>query len=80
LFATALGRNSSAGQVSAALAGSTLRAAVKVAAGEGAAASVASAEVAARVEGASKTMFYRFARIATVLWLAVCVVAVAVFR
>ena len=67
LFATGLALNSASAQVTATLADSTLRAALKVAAGEGVTGGVVSAEVAALVQGASKTMFSSKAKIATVL-------------
>src|SRR5262249_27425671 len=67
LFATALALHPASGRVSAALAGSTLRAAVQAAAGGSGVAGVVSAEVAALVQGASKTMFSSKAKIATAL-------------
>jgi hypothetical protein len=69
LCAAALALDSSSGRVSAALADSTLRAAVKVAAGRGAVACGVSAEVAALVQGASKSMFHSKLKIATALLL-----------
>src|SRR5205823_5754951 len=69
--------NSASGQVAATLAGSTLRAAVQVAAGGGAVAGVVSAEVAALIQGASQIMFFSKAKIATALLLAVSVAATA---
>src|SRR5262245_20705496 len=69
LCAAALALDSSSGRVSAALADSTLRAAVTVAAGGGAVAGVVSAEVAALVQGASKSMFHSKLKVATVLLL-----------
>jgi RNA polymerase sigma factor (sigma-70 family) len=67
-IALALGSSS---PLSAALADSTLRAAVKMAAGGAEAAGAVSAQVAALVQGASQTMFYSKAKIATTLVLAV---------
>jgi RNA polymerase sigma factor (sigma-70 family) len=67
LFATTLGLNSASG-VSATLAGSTLRAAVKGAAG---------GRVAALVQGAGTTMSFSKARIATALVLVVSVAVTA---
>jgi RNA polymerase sigma factor (sigma-70 family) len=78
LGAAALALPSTPGRVSAALADATLRAALKAAAGKGAAAVGVSAEVAALVAGASKTMFDSKARIATVVLLAVGVAALGV--
>jgi hypothetical protein len=75
LFATALALHSASGRVSAALADGTLGAALKLAAGKGAVAGVASAEVAALVKGASKTMFYSKGKIATALLLAAGIAA-----
>jgi RNA polymerase sigma factor (sigma-70 family) len=75
LFATALALHSASGRVSAALADGTLRAALKLAAGKGTVAGVASAEVAALVQGASKTMFYSKGKIATALLLAAGIAA-----
>ena len=75
LFATALALNSSSAQVPAALADSTLRAAVKVAAGGAVVGGVVSAEVAALIHGASKTMFVSKAKIATALLLCLCLAA-----
>jgi RNA polymerase sigma factor (sigma-70 family) len=77
LCAAALALGSAPGRVSAALAESTLRAAVKVAAGGGAVAGVVLAEVAALVQGASQTMCTSKAKIATALVLAVSVAAAA---
>jgi protocatechuate 3,4-dioxygenase beta subunit len=77
LAATALALNSASGQVAAALASSTLRAAVQVAAGGGAVAGVASAEVAALIEGASPVLFCSKAKLATVLLLVMGVTATA---
>jgi len=57
LAATALALNSSSGRVSAALADSTLRAAMKVAVGGGVVTGAASAGVAGLVQGVSKSMF-----------------------
>jgi RNA polymerase sigma factor (sigma-70 family) len=71
LCAVALGLNSASSRVSAALAESTLRAAVKVAASGSVAAGAVSAQVAALVQGASQTMFCSKAKIATALVLAV---------
>src|SRR5262249_57465190 len=56
LAATALALHSASGPVSAALVNSTLRAALRVAAGGGVAAGAVSAEVAAPVQGASQTI------------------------
>jgi protocatechuate 3,4-dioxygenase beta subunit len=70
LFATALALNSSSAQVPAALADSTLRAALKVAAGGALVAGVVSAEVAALVHGVNKAMFASKVKIATALLLA----------
>jgi RNA polymerase sigma factor (sigma-70 family) len=75
LFATALALSSASGRVSAMLADSTLRAAVKVAAGQGVSAGLVSAEVAALVQGASKTMFCGKAEMLAVLLLIVGVAA-----
>jgi RNA polymerase sigma factor (sigma-70 family) len=72
LCAVALALNSASSRVSATLADSTLRAAIKVAVGGGVAGTV-SAEVAALVQGASKTMFHSKAKIATVLMVALSV-------
>jgi RNA polymerase sigma factor (sigma-70 family) len=77
LSAAALALGSGSGKVSAALADATLRAALKVAAGRGLGAGAVSAEVAALVEGASKTMFSGKAKIATILLLAVSAAATA---
>src|SRR5262245_24709870 len=77
LFATTLTLNSASAQVSAPLADTTLRAALKVAAGQGVVASGVSAEVAALVQGASTTMFYGNVKIATLLLVALSVVALA---
>jgi RNA polymerase sigma factor (sigma-70 family) len=77
LAATALALHSASGKVSAALADSTLRAAVRVAAGGGVVAGVVSAEVAALVQGASKSMFSSKAKIATILVLAMTIAASA---
>jgi len=57
LAATALALDSSSGRVSAALADSTLQAAMKVAVGGGVVTDAASAEVAGLVLGVSKSMF-----------------------
>jgi RNA polymerase sigma factor (sigma-70 family) len=73
LAATAFVLHAASGKVSAALADSTLRAVVEVAAGGG----VVSAPVAALVQGASKSMFSSKAKIATILVLAISVAAVA---
>src|SRR5262245_869839 len=78
LFAAALGLNPAAGGVPAALAGSTLRAAVTVTAGGRVAAGLVSAEVAALVQGGGMTMFLSKAKIATAL-LVVAGVAVTAF-
>jgi RNA polymerase sigma factor (sigma-70 family) len=75
LFATALALNSSSAQVPAALADSTLRAALKVAAGGAVVAGVVSAEVTALVHGANKAMFVSKAKIATALLLSLCLAA-----
>jgi RNA polymerase sigma factor (sigma-70 family) len=75
LAAAALALGSGSGKVSATLVASTLRAVLAMAAGGGAAAGGVSAEVAALVEGASKTMFSGKAKIATVLLLAVSAAA-----
>jgi RNA polymerase sigma factor (sigma-70 family) len=77
LTAAALALDAGSSSLSAALADSTLRAAVKVAAGEGVGAASASAEVVALVEGASTTLFHGKARLATVVVLAASVVAAA---
>ena len=75
LCVTAVALHSSPGRVSAALADATLRAAVKVAAGQGVSAGLVSAEVAALVQGASKTMFCGKAEMLAVLLLIVGVAA-----
>jgi RNA polymerase sigma factor (sigma-70 family) len=75
LATTALALHSASGKVSATLVDSTLRAALKVAAGGGALAGGVSAEVAALVEGASKIMFSGKAKIATILLLAISAAA-----
>jgi RNA polymerase sigma factor (sigma-70 family) len=77
LAATALALHSTSGKVAAALAESTLQAAVKVAASGGIVAGVASAPVAALVQGASKSMFSSKVQIATILLLALSLVAAA---
>jgi protocatechuate 3,4-dioxygenase beta subunit len=64
-----------AGKVSAALAEATLRAAVRVAAGRGAVAGVASAEVVALVEGVNKSIFSGKVQLVTAVLLAVCLAA-----
>jgi hypothetical protein len=69
LFATALALNFGSAQVSAALADSTFRAAVKVAAGRGVVGDAVSAEVAALVQGASKAMLQSNAKAVLVLLL-----------
>jgi RNA polymerase sigma factor (sigma-70 family) len=78
LCAVALGLNSASSRLSAALADSTLRAAVNVSAHGAVAATGVSAEVAALVQGASQTMFYSKAKIATALVLAVSLALSAV--
>jgi RNA polymerase sigma factor (sigma-70 family) len=77
LSVTALALHSVSGRVSAALVDSTLRTAVKMADGGGAVTGVVSAEVAALVQGASKTMFSSKAKIATILLLALSLTATA---
>jgi RNA polymerase sigma factor (sigma-70 family) len=77
LCVAALALNSASARVSAPLADSTLRAAVKVAAGGGTVAGAVSAEVAALVQGASQSMFSGKAKIATALLLALTVAAAA---
>jgi protocatechuate 3,4-dioxygenase beta subunit len=78
LSATALALHSAPGPVSAALADTTLRAAFQVAAGQGVAAGAVSADVAALIEGASKTMFIAKIKIFTAVWLAGSLAATAV--
>jgi RNA polymerase sigma factor (sigma-70 family) len=78
LFATAFGLGSASARVPAALADSTLRAALKVAAGGVLVAGLVSAEVAALVEGASQAISYGKAKFVTALLLA-ATVAVAAF-
>jgi RNA polymerase sigma factor (sigma-70 family) len=73
LFAAVLSTRSVSAQVPAALAQATLRAAVKVAARGGIVAGMVSAPVAALVQGASKSMFTRQAKIATALLLGLCI-------
>jgi RNA polymerase sigma factor (sigma-70 family) len=70
LCVTALALSSASGRVSATLADATLRAALNVAAGQGVVTGGVSAEVAALVQGASKTMFSGKSKVATVLLLA----------
>jgi RNA polymerase sigma factor (sigma-70 family) len=77
LSAAAFTLNSASAQVSASLVRSTVQAAVRVAAGKAIRTGVVSAEVAALVQGASKTMLYSHAKMATVLLLALSVVATA---
>jgi protocatechuate 3,4-dioxygenase beta subunit len=77
LCAAALACNSASARVSATLAASTVRAALKTAAARGAVAGVASAEVAALVEGASQTMSWSKAKAVTALLLAVSLTATA---
>jgi protocatechuate 3,4-dioxygenase beta subunit len=76
LFAAVLSTRSASAQVPATLADATLRAAVKVAAG-GLVAGGVSAQVAALVQGASKSMFFSKAKIATALLLALGIAAAA---
>ncbi len=71
LFATALSTSSASAQVSATLATSTLKAALWLAAGKEPVAGVISAQVAALIQGASKTMFYSKLKVATAVLLAV---------
>jgi protocatechuate 3,4-dioxygenase beta subunit len=73
LAATALALHSASGPVSAALVNATLRAASQVAAGGGVAAGAVSAEVAALVEGAGKTMPFGKLKLATVFLLVLTV-------
>jgi RNA polymerase sigma factor (sigma-70 family) len=77
LFAAVLSTRSVSAQVPAALADATLRAAVKVGVSGCAIAGVVSAEVAALVQGASKSMFSSKAKIATALLLALSIAAAA---
>jgi RNA polymerase sigma factor (sigma-70 family) len=77
LSAAALAFDSASAKVSGALFDSTLRSAVRVAAGGGVVAGVVSAKVAALVQGASKTLFSNKAKIATALLLAMSVAAAA---
>ena len=78
LSATALALNSASSPVSATLASSTLQAAVKLAAGHALAAGVVSANVAALIQGASKTMFLTKAKMAIALLVAGGIAASAV--
>ncbi len=78
LAASALALHTASTRVSAALAESTLRAAVQVAAGGGGVVGAVSAEVAALVQGASKSMFHGKLTIATALLLAIGVAATTV--
>jgi RNA polymerase sigma factor (sigma-70 family) len=77
LFATAFGLNFASGKVAATLAGSTLRAAVQVAAGGRVVPNFISAEMVALVQGVGMTMFFSKAKIVTVLLLAVSVALTA---
>jgi protocatechuate 3,4-dioxygenase beta subunit len=77
LFVTTLALNSASAQVSSPLAAMTLRAAVKVAAGQGVVASGVPAAVAALVQGASTTMLNGKAKLATVLLVTTSLLAVA---
>jgi RNA polymerase sigma factor (sigma-70 family) len=76
LFTVGFSLNSASGQVSAMLAASTVRAAMRLAAGGHGTAGVVSAEVAALVRGTGMTMFLSKAKIATALVLAVGVAAI----
>jgi RNA polymerase sigma factor (sigma-70 family) len=77
LAAAALALHSASNPVSATLVDSTLRAALTIAAGNGAAAGGVSAKVAALVQGASRTMFSGKTKIVTALLLAVSAAATA---
>jgi RNA polymerase sigma factor (sigma-70 family) len=77
LFATALATSSTSAQVPAALSASTLKAALRLAAGKEPAVGVVSPKVAALIQGATTTLFDSKARIATVLLLATSLAATA---